>query len=369
MLDQLVPIAEATRIEVLPTHRLPIAIVGAGAIVDLAHLPAYASAGLDVRGVFDLDRARAAEVADRHRVNKVYASLAELLAEDAVAVVDIAVSPAAQPDIARQALRSGKHLLCQKPLASDPRTAQELARLAAESGRKLAVNQQLRFSESIAASKAMIDAGWIGTPQAVRFDVDIATDWEAWPWLARSERLEIQYHSIHYLDAVRLLLGDPERVFCRGTRRQGATTVGETRTTSLLLYPGDCQATVAVNHDNLSNDPWATFRIDGADGAIAGTLGLLYEYPDGRPDTLQVYSTALPTDGWLSYPITTRWLPDAFLGPMASLLAAIADDDEAATSAADNVGTVSLVNSLYRSMESGQVEPVLATSDLESEDR
>lgn len=358
MLDALAPIAAAARLHVPPEHRRPIGVIGAGAIVNLAHLPAYRAGGLDVRGIFDLDQDRGADVAARHHIGRVYESLEALLADDDIAVVDIAVNPSAQPDIAHRALDAGKHLLCQKPLAPDWETASAIADAGRAAHRHVAVNQQLRFSEAIAAAKAMIDRGWIGEPLAIRFDVDIATDWTQWPWLAQSDRLEVQYHSIHYLDAVRHLLGDPDAVLGRGTRKPGAATVGETRTTSVLLYPGDRQATVMVNHDNTTGDAWATFRIDGTDGVITGTLGLLYDYPDGRPDTLDVRSQALPTDGWLHYPITTRWLPDAFLGPMGSLLAAIHDGSEPLTNAADNVRTVALVDSLYTSMASGQVETV-----------
>lgn len=53
----------------------------------------------------------------------------------------------------------------------------------------------------------------------------------------------------------------------------------------------------------------------------------LYDYPHGRPDTVELNSSVLPTDGWLPYPVTMRWIPDAFSGPMRALLADIAGDD------------------------------------------
>lgn len=358
MLDTLTEIAEAARLNVPPEQRLPIAVVGAGVIVDVAHLPAYRTGGLDVRGIFDLDRSKADALAERHDIARTYATIDELMADDEVAIVDIAVVPNAQPAIVDAALDCGKHVLCQKPLALDPTTAASLVAHAQHVGRLVAVNQQLRFSESIAASKAMIDTGWIGEPISIRVDVDISTDWGAWPWLVSSDRLEVQYHSIHYLDAIRHLVGDPEAVFARGSRHPAQIPRAETRTTSILLYPGELQATVTVNHENLSNDPWATFRIDGSDGVIAGTLGLLYDYPRGRPDTLEVWSRSAPTDGWLPYPVTTRWLPDAFLGPMSSLLTAIHNGGQPLTSAHDNLWTVAMVDALYRSMATRTVQPV-----------
>ena len=83
---------------------------------------------------------------------------------------------------------------------------------------------------------------------------------------------------------------------------------GDTRTISTLIYPGDLRAVVHANHENLSGHTRAEFRVDGTGGTIRGTLGLMYDYPRGRPDTLEIWSIVLPTDGWLSYPVTTRWI-------------------------------------------------------------
>ncbi|MER7504475.1 Gfo/Idh/MocA family oxidoreductase [Nonomuraea pusilla] len=354
MIDVFAPIAAAADLTVPAEHRLPVAVVGAGAIVDVAHLPAYRRAGLEVTGLYDLDPARAAEVAARHGVPRTYASLAELLADDRVAVVDIAVSPGAQPGIARQALEAGRHVLCQKPFAPDVATGEELVALAEAGGLKIAVNQQLRFDEGIAAARAMVRAGWIGEPTAMTFSVNILTDWSAWDWLLTTDRLEIVYHSIHYLDAIRSVLGDPELVFCTGSRTPGQLAKGETRTMSTLVYPGDVRALVHVTHENRTGDQEAAFRVDGTLGAVKGTLGLLYDYPHGRPDTLEVNSRVLPTDGWLPYPVTTRWLPDAVAGPMGSLLRAVAEGGEPETSGRDNLGTLRLLEALYASMDSGE---------------
>jgi len=353
MLDVLAPIAAEAAIEVPAQHRRGIAVVGAGAIVDVAHLPAYRQLNLEVRGVYDTDHERAKDVAGRHGLDRVYGSLDELLADEAVEVVDVAVVPWAQPDVVRAGVAAGKHLLCQKPFAPDLNIGRELVSSAEATGRCVAVNQQLRWDEGIAAARAMVRAGWIGTPTTMSFTVDISTDWSAWEWLVRSERLDLMYHSIHYLDAVRSILGDPERVFGAASRRTGQVATGETRTISTLLYADGARAVLHVNHENLGGDQRAEFRIDGTEGAIRGTLGLLYDYPHGRPDTLEVFSRVLPTDGWLAYPVTQRWIPWAFGGPMASLLAWIAGGPQSPTAARDNLRTLALVDALYRSIDEG----------------
>ena len=64
----------------------------------------------------------------------------------------------------------------------------------------------------------------------------------------------------------------------------------------------------------------------------------------------------LPTDGWLPYPVTGRWIPGAFAGPMSDLLRAVATGEPAPTAAADNLGTLALVEALYRSADTGTVQ-------------
>lgn len=359
----LADVAAAVSIDVPQAHRMPIAIVGAGAIVQAAHLPAYESGGLSVHGLFDVDRDRAEDVATRYSVPVVYPDLDALMSDPAVGVVDVAIPAAHQPAVVDAALRSGHHVLTQKPFAPDLRTAVELVELADLNSRVLAVNQQLRFDEGIAAAHEMVRRGWIGAVSALSITVDIWTEWSDWPWLLSTPRLEIMNHSIHYHDVVRWFLGEPETVFCVGGRRPGQAAAGETRTISTYRYPDDVIAVVHANHMNDHGDPRAEFRIDGSEGALRGTLGLLYDYPRGRPDTLEVTSKPLGTDGWQPYPVSTRWLPDAFLGPMASLLASAAGGSAPRTSARDNLGTLRLVQALHDSMDTGRAVEVAGAPD------
>lgn len=356
MIDLFAQVAEACRIEVPAQQRRPIATVGAGAIMNVAHLPAYRAGGLEVVGVFDanLDAARA--VAATHDIPRVYASLDELLNDPSVEVVDIAVPASEQPDIIRLAIEAGKHVLGQKPFASTAAEALELADLADRRERVLGVNQQLRFDEGMAAAHAMVRLGWLGELTFMTINVNIWTEWSLWGWLLDAPRLEIMNHSIHYHDVVRWFLGEPQTAFCAAGATPGQAAAGETRTITTTLYRSGARALVHANHENDTKDDAATFRIDGALGSIRGTLGLLYDYPHGRPDTLEVCSTVLPTPGWVPYPVTTRWIPDAFLGPMASVLAAASGGPPPRSSARENAGTLRLVDALYESIETGQAQ-------------
>jgi predicted dehydrogenase len=355
VIEQFADVSEYCRLEIPESHRLPIAIVGAGGIVDGAHLPAYRLAGLEVVGITDVNPDRAREVALKHGIRHVYANLDELLADSRVAVVDIAVPMPQQPAIFRAAVAAGKHILAQKPFTDSPETARELAALADASGLVAAVNQQLRFDEGIAAAHRMVELGWLGELTSFSLSVNVFTDWSQWEWAQAMERLEIMVHSIHYHDAVRWLMGEPQSVYCVAGRVPGQYPIGETRTVSTYTFEGGATAIVSANHMNPGGDNTAEFRIEGTGGAIRGTLGLMYDYPDGRPDTLEVTSTVVPTDGWVPYPVTLRWFPHAFIGTMGSVLEAVATGSVPRSSVNDNVKTVELVDALYRSMAGNTV--------------
>ena len=355
MIDYFADVSEYCRLEIPEQFRRPIAIVGAGGIVDGAHLPAYRLAGLDVVGITDVNLDRAREVARKHGIPRVYASLDELLADRTVIVVDIAVPMTQQPAIFRAAVAAGKHILAQKPFTDNPQTARELAALADSAGVVAAVNQQLRFDEGIAAAHRMIELGWLGELTSFSLTVNAYTDWSQWEWAQAMERLEIMVHSIHYHDAVRWIMGEPRSVYSVGGRVPGQYPIGETRTVSTYTFGSGATAIVTANHMNPGGDNTAEFRIEGTAGAIRGTLGLMYDYPSGRPDTLEVTSTVVPTDGWVPYPVTLRWFPHAFIGTMGSVLEAIATGSVPRSSVSDNVKTVELVDALYRSMDGNAV--------------
>lgn len=330
-----------------------IGIVGCGGIVNYAHLPAYRKSGFRVLACYDRNREAAERTAREHGIPRVAASIDELLADPEIEIVDIAVTPWDQAAIAERAVAAGKHLLCQKPLADRYGNAVRLVALAQKQGVKLAVNQQMRWDAGIAVSKQLIDQGAIGDPADARVEVSIRTPWRMWPWIAASERLEIMYHSIHYQDALRYLFGDPERVTSFHGRWPDQPETGETRTFTAFHYPDARRVTIDVNHHDWSDDTYARFRFLGTEGVITGTLGLLYDYPTGRVDTLTYASRAAPQT-WHEAALSTWWIPDSFVGPMASLMEAIQTGGEPITSGEDNLGTLRTVFASYRSAEEGR---------------
>jgi predicted dehydrogenase len=328
-----------------------IGIVGAGAIVVAGHLPAYRRAGFNVVAIADIDHRAAQRVASEWGIPRAYASADALLEDRAVEIVDIAVTPSAQPPIAAATIASGRDVLCQKPLALDIETATTLVRDAERAGLRLAVNQQMRWEPVIRATKLLLADGRFGEPAGALYDIDIGTPWENWPWLAALAQLEYRNHSIHYLDSARYLFGDPVAVVASIARFPGQASAGETRTFTILEYSDTLAVALLVNHNNWSRATRALVRCEGTQGRSEGRLGLFEDYPVGGPHSLSFVSRA---DGEArSRTFEQRWFPDAFAGPMAELLCAIEEEREPLTCGRDNLGTLALVEAAYLAAAEG----------------
>src|ERR1700691_225876 len=330
-----------------PNHG--IAIVGAGGIINYAHLPAYKKAGFRVVGITDRNREAAENTAKQHAIPKVYAGIEDLLADRDVEIVDVAIYPAGQLEMVEKVTAAKRHVLCQKPFADEYAKAVRSVELAEAAKVKIAVNQQMRWDAGIRCARILIDDGWLGIPTYGTIQVHCNTDWSLWPWIYKGKRLEVMFHSIHYIDSLRFLLGQPNSVFTSGSRGPAETTEAETKTLTVWDYASGLQVLIDVCHSTWQDDPYAIFRLEGTEGVIKGTIGLMYNYPTGRPDTLEFMSKK-NSGYWFSARLESMWIPDAFVGPMASLMRSVEDGSEPETSGRDNLRTLQVVFAEYRSM-------------------
>ena len=216
-------------------HKLPpkidygIAFIGCGGIVNYGHIPAYKANGFNLIGGYDINREAAEKTIETHDLKKVYDSLDELLSDPAVQIVDIAVVPEEQWNVVRKVIAAGKPLLCQKPFSINYAKAVEMTNLAQQANLKMAVHQQFRWSSIIQATRALMAEGWLGDILDVQVQVSVHTPWDMWPWIASQPRLEVLFHSIHYLDSLRYLFGEPANAHDVGTSSANNSIAGRVR--------------------------------------------------------------------------------------------------------------------------------------------
>ena len=333
----------------LPSAPRPIVIIGAGGIVNDAHLPAYRKAGFHVLGLFDVDADKARATADRWGIERVYGSL-----EQAAAVEDCVFDVAAPPVTHRgilAALEPGAVVLVQKPLGLDLAQATAIRAVCRRRRLTAAVNFQLRFAPMMYAAADALARGLLGPLLDLEVHLSLVTPWEQFPHLIPNPRVEIVSHSIHYLDTIRALAGEPRGVLARTCHYPGSP-LAQTRTSAILDYGAERRVTLSINHHHDFGRQFqdATIRIEGERAAALVKLGLLLDYPRGEPDELWVAPRGGP---WRAVPLQGTWFPDAFIGTMSNLQRFASGEDEVLhTSVDDAWRTMALVEACYHSNDS-----------------
>ncbi|MGQ7846123.1 Gfo/Idh/MocA family protein [Granulosicoccus sp. 3-233] len=327
----------------LASQARPIVIIGAGSIVSDAHLPAYEKAGYRVQGIFDPDLDKARALAGTWGCTA-YASMSEAAAAGEV-VFDLATPPAAHLGVLQQ-LPEGAAALIQKPMGSDLAEATEILSLCRERKLQAAVNFQLRFSPMMLALQDAIGQGMLG--EVLDFDAWLALDtpWGLWKFLEGLPRVEIALHSIHYLDFVRGVLGNPLGVHAR-TMGHPASTMAQTRTSAILDYGERVRCSLSVNHDHAFGRRFQAceFRLCGSEGAAYVKLGVNLDYPRGEPDELWLKHGE---QGWQQIDLQGEWFPDAFASRMSQLQRFVTgEDSQLISSVEDAWQTMALVEAAY----------------------
>jgi predicted dehydrogenase len=329
-----------------PSRPKPIVTIGAGSIVVDAHFPAYRKAGFPIAGVYDIDALKAKSVADKFGVSKVFASLDEALATDAI--FDLATPPGAHRSVLER-VPVGSGVLIQKPMGGDLYQATEILKVCRDRKLVAAVNFQLRFAPMMLAVRDALDRKLLGRLVDVEVHLAIDTPWGLFAFLNGMPRVEIAVHSIHYLDLIRGVLGDPRGVHAK-TIGHPSSDMAQTRTTAILDYGDEVRSAMSINHNHaFGRKHQATeFRFDGTEGAAHAKLGLLLDYPRGEPDELWIRPKG--ESEWTEVPLRGSWFPDAFVGRMANLQRFYADEDtHLIASVEDAWTTMALVEAAFES--------------------
>ena len=313
----------------MPKKMMNIVIIGAGGIVSDAHLPAYKKAGFKVLGIFDPIKEKAEKCASNYNIEKVYSSQEEALSEKDV-VFDIAVPPQVLLDVVKK-LPDGSVCQLQKPMGNSMKDASEIKSIIKEKNIIACVNLQLKFSPMMIALREAINQEMIGNITELEISLSVKTPWHLWPFLESLENVEVPLHSIHYLDWIRSVLGNPKSVHCKSVKHPSVPKLADARSSIILEYDRDLRCCLSINHTHNTdihgmNHSHAYARVEGLKGAAYIKFGLLLNYPKGEPEEIEI-----STDGvsWTKVDNVGTWFPDAFIGTMSSLQRfASGEDDE-----------------------------------------
>jgi predicted dehydrogenase len=287
-----------------------------------------------------------------------------LLADKSIEILDVAVPPDMQADVLRRAAQHGDNLrgiLAQKPLAMSIQDARDVVERCEKAGILLAVNQNMRFDQSVRAMKDILNRGLIGQPVLGTIDMRAIPHWM--PWAQGQRSLSTFIMSIHHLDTFRYWFGTPGRVLA-STGPDPRTKFPHTDGINLYILEYDSGARAASWDDvwtgpareGSESDISIRWRVEGTDGLARGTIGWP-SYPAKTPSTLDYTSKQQPGH-WLSPRWKEVWFPDAFVGTMAQLLCAVEDSATPEISGRDNLQTIALCEAVYAAAKEHRVTTV-----------
>ena len=223
--------------------KIRLAIVGTGSIA-FTHM----------YGIQRLDEAELVAIMDIHKEQMdnfrktfpvadedCYTDLDALLAREDVDAVIVCASDKAHCDIAVRAMRAGKDVLCEKPMALDLNECREMIRVSEETGRRFMIGQVCRKAPGFIKAKELVDQGVIGDIFFV--ESEYAHDYLEFPgidgWRQVPERHPIIGGGCHAVDLLRWIAGDPIEAFAFANHKMLPGWPINDCVVSVLKFPND----------------------------------------------------------------------------------------------------------------------------------
>jgi len=279
-------------------------VVGVGDIAVRRVIPAIqAESRSNLYGVVTRDLTKAAPLNTRAWTN-----LGEALSQTAVHAVYVATPVFLHAPHTIQALRAGKHVLCEKPMAMNEAEARSMLRTASETGKTLGVAYYRRSYPKVQRAQELLDAGAIGTPV---FAVLSCHDWfdgrdSSRAWLVDPVKAgggPLFDIGSHRIDVLNFLFGQPQRVSGHLSNAVHHYAV-EDNATVMIDYQDGVRGVVDVRwHSRVKRDEC---RIRGTKGEMDLTPlnGPELVYPGGRGH--------LPPHVNLHYPMLENFVDAVF---------------------------------------------------------
>lgn len=337
----------------MPKNVRPIVVVGAGGVVRDAHLPAYRKAGFPVAALVDPNLDKAEALATEHGISLATQSLAEAIRyAPGNSIFDVAVPASALLHVL-PLLPYGAVVLIQKPMGETLEEAEAILALCRKKGLVAAVNFQLRWAPAMMAAAALNLSGSLGVIDDMAVRVNVHQAWGLWSFLNTAPRLEILYHSIHYIDLIRGWFGDPKSVYARTIRSLRTPELAATKSVIILDYGDWIRAYIATNHSHDFGPALQCSYVqwEGTTAAMRAQMGVNLNYPVGEPDSLAYIQHGQKLE---MLPVSGNWFPDAFMGSMGSLQAYVDGvAPQLPTRVEDAIQTMRVVEAAYRSSERG----------------
>jgi predicted dehydrogenase len=251
-------------------NKIRFGILGCGVIGDVHAKAIIDTEGAELLAMCDVNAERAGEYARRHGCKKAYSDFGKMLEDEEIDAVAICTPSGLHKEQAIQALRAGKHVLLEKPMALCGEDAKAVCLEAEKSGKKLSVIAQMRYCDGITRLKEVIDRGQLGTLAFCDLYMKYWRDesyFKVSPWrgtFAMDGGGALMNQGIHGIDIMHYLCGKPKLLGAKvKTRVHNIET--EDTAVAIVEYPSGA---LGVIEGSTSSNPGFDRRIE-----INGSLG------------------------------------------------------------------------------------------------
>ncbi len=294
----------------------------------------------------DTDEERLATVGEELGISDRTADWRELVARDDLDLISVASPDHLHAEMSIAALDAGKHVLCEKPMAMNLTEARAMIAAVECSGKKLMVNNILRFFERFRELKNLVDAGELGRIYAAEGDyIHNTLHLIRTGWRGPHRHSVMTGGGVHLIDLLRWIVGEVEEAFCYCTR--GILDETEAKSPDCMLAVLRFRnGAIAKSMTNMAAQKPALHNF-----ILYGTKGV---FINGRPD-----GTLYRGERSAGEPVTTLYgATDSGKGQkgaaVAHLLDAIEHDTQPLVDVREGARSIAVCDAIYESSRSGQ---------------
>lgn len=333
--------------------KLKFGIVGCGRIANrhAENIKLYA----DLTGVCDIKKDRAKEFGDIYNVNS-FLSIDEMLEEEKdIDIVSICTPNGLHAEHSIKALKAGKHVLCEKPMALTVKDCEKMIETAEDNNKRLFIVKQNRFNPPIKILKKILEERKLGKILSVQLncfwnrnnDYYISSDWKG---TKRYDGGTLFTQFSHFIDLLYWMVGDIKNV-CAYTDNKNHENVIEFEDTGVVIIKFDNGVLGSINYtvNSFSKNMEGSITVFGEFGTVkvGGQYLNILEYQQIKDYIIDNIPDSSPANDYGTY-----------LGSMsnhdkvyANVIDVLENNSRITTSFLDGLKTVQIIESIYNNIK------------------
>ena len=342
-----------------------IAIVGTGNIAN-AHVQAYLQfpERCHIAYLVDIVPEKARRMREKYGLDaEVMDDHQALLPLQDIDLVDVCTPPYVHAQISINCLRSGKNVVCEKPMAASLEECDQMLRARDESGKRLSIIAQNRFRQPIRNLKALLDSGLAGPVRCAQVDsfwwrghcyYDL---WWRGTWEKEGGGCTLN-HAVHHIDMLLWMMGLPQRVTSVLANTAHDNAEVEDLSVSILQYPGAlAQLTASVVHHG--EEQQLVFQCEKAKLAAPFSCYASLSMGNGFPQRNEALEKEIADFAAALPPV--RY--EGHTGQLENVLTALEQNAPVAIGGEDGRRTIELITAVYKSGATGETVSLLLAAD------